>query len=68
MQREIAGPVAHPVGALELGGADRRHVDELIEQALVVATCPAFDDGLHFHVLARERLEGQARKAAARRC
>ena len=68
MQREIAGPVAHPVGALELRGADRRHVDELVEQALVVATSPAFDDGLHFHVLARERLRGPDPRAPAPRC
>src|SRR5262245_9615124 len=62
---EIAAPIAHPVGSVELCGRDGGDVDELLQQALVVASCPTANDRLDFGVLPCERFEpcsGQRRR------
>jgi hypothetical protein len=39
----------------------RRHVQQLLQEALVVTARPAVHDALHFDIFSRERFESQSR-------
>ena len=57
---ERADPVAHELGVVQIAGAHGRHVDQLLEQPLVVAPGPAPHDGLHLHVVTRQHFQRRA--------
>ena len=63
---EPSRPIAQTLGGIEDIRGDGRQVEQVLEQPRVIALAPAADDGLHFHVLAREHLKTGARELVAR--
>src|SRR6266513_731271 len=59
---EVVRPATQPVRTIEARQRHFRHVDQLLEQPLVVALRPALHDRLHLHVLARQQLECRSRQ------
>ena len=57
---EFLRPVAQPVALRKAARRHFGHVDELLEQPVVIAAGPASDDRLHPDVLAREQLQCRA--------
>src|SRR2546430_15186560 len=59
---EVVRPATQPVGTMEVRQCYLGHVDQLLEEPVVVASRPAFDDRLYLHVLARQELERRSRQ------
>jgi hypothetical protein len=50
---QVLTPIAKPVEPIEVVRGDFGHIDQLLEQAVVIPARPTFDDRLHLHVLMR---------------
>src|SRR6185437_1332869 len=57
---QCPGPFPHVVKIAEVFRRDLGDIYELFEKPLIVATRPATDDCLHFHIAARQHLERRA--------
>src|ERR1022692_982402 len=58
---ELPAPIAQRIGAVEGFRREFRQVEQLLEEAFVVAPCPALHDVLNLDVFARQRFQSQAR-------